>query len=123
MANFRAERLFIRVAGALDFDPNDGINPEEFAFAMVCDANAYDRSSLQDFSFAPFDRARWFRASEGLATIRAVIAEEEAKLGSATPEQKTHIETKITVLRVVEDKLDAIDLKGYKFHFLARDLD
>lgn len=123
MANFRAERLFIRVAGALDFDPNDGINAEEFAFAMVCDADAYDRPSLQDYAFAPFDRPRWFHASEGLATIRAVIAEETAKLVSATPEQKTHLESKIEVLRVVEDKLDAIDLKDYKFHFLARDLE
>jgi hypothetical protein len=123
MANFRAERLFIRVAGALDFDPNDGINAEEFAFAMVCDADAYDRPSLQDYTFAPFERPRWFRASEGLATIRAVIAEEMAKLVSATPEQKTHLENKIEVLRVVEDKLDTIDLKDYKFHFLARDLE
>ncbi|MDB5345833.1 MAG: hypothetical protein JWP89_4210 [Schlesneria sp.] len=122
MANFRAERLFIRIAGELDFDPNEGINAEEFAFAMVCDGGAYDRPSLQDYTFAPYDSPRWFRASKGLATIRAVIAEEEAKLTSATPEQRTHIENKIEVLRVVEDKLDSIDLKDYKFHFLARDL-
>lgn len=123
MANFRAERLFIRVAGALDFDPNEGINAEEFAFAMVCDADAYGRPSLQDYTFAPFDRPRWFLASEGLSTVRAVIAEEETKLGSATSEQRAHIENKIEVLRVVEDKLDSIDLKDYKFHFLARDLE
>jgi hypothetical protein len=123
MANFRAERLFIRVAGELDFDPNQGINAEEFAFAMVCDADAYDRSSLQDYTFAPYDRPRWFRASKGLVTVRAVIAEEEAKLASATPEQRTHIEKKIKVLRAVEDNLDAIDLKNYKFHFLARDIE
>jgi len=123
MANFRAERLFIRVAGTLNFDPNEGINAEEFAFAMICDADAYDRPSLQDYTFAPFDRPRWFRASEGLATVRALIAEEEAKLSSASPDQKTHLEKKIEVLRVVEDRLDAIDLKDYKFHFLARDLE
>lgn len=123
MANFRAERLLIRVAGALDFDPNQGINVEEFAFAMVCDANAYDRPSLQDYTFAPFDRPRWFRASEGLATVRAVITEANARLGSATPEQRTALERRIEVLRVVEDKLDVIDLKDYKFHFLARDLE
>lgn len=123
MANFRAERLFIRVAGNLNFDPNEGVNAEEFAFAMVCDADAYDRPSLQDYTFAPMDRPRWFRAAEGLATIRAVIAEKEAKLMSATPEQKSHLEKMIKVLRVVEDKLDAIDLKDYKFYFLARDLE
>lgn len=123
MANFRAERLFIRVAGELDFDPNEGINAEEFAFIMVCDPGAYDRPSLQDYTFAPFDRPRWFRASEGLATVRAVIAEMDAKRSSVEPEQRTHIENKIEVLRVVEDKLDAIDLRDYKFHFLARDLE
>jgi hypothetical protein len=123
MANFRAELLFIRVAGALDFDPNEGINAEEFAFAMVCDADAYGRPSLQDYTFAPSDRPRWFRASEGLSTVRAVIAEEEAKLRSVAPERRTQIENKIEVLRVVEDRLDAIDIKDYKFHFLARDLE
>lgn len=85
MANFRAERLFIRVAGVLDFDPNEGIDANVFAFATVCDADAYDQPSLQDHSFAPFDRPRWFRASHGLTTVRAVIAEEEAMLGSAHP--------------------------------------
>lgn len=123
MANFRAERLFIRVAGALDFDPNEGIDAEQFAFIMVCDGDAYDRPSLQDYTFAPFDQPRWFPASEGLATVRAVIAEIEKKLGASDLEQRTQLENKIEVLRVVEDKLDCIDLKDYKFHFLARDLE
>ena len=122
MANFRAERLFIRVEGALDFDPNEGIDHEEFAYIMVCDGKAYDRTSLQDYTFAPFDRPRWFRASKGLATVRAVIAEMEAERDSAEPDQKSLLEKKIEVLRVVEDKLDAIDVKDYKFYFLARDL-
>jgi hypothetical protein len=123
MANFRAERLFIRVNGALDFDPNEGINAEEFAYAMVCDADAYDRPSLQDYSFAPFERPRWFPASKGLTVVRAVIAEEEARLHLATPEEKTEMDRKLEVLRAVEDKLNAIDLKDYKFYFLVRDLD
>ncbi len=122
MANFRAERLFIRVAGTLDFDPNEGINAEEFAFIMVGDAGAYGRPSIQDYAFAPFDSPRWFPASEGLSTVRAVIAEMEAKLVAAEPERKPHIVSQINVLRVVEDKLDSIDIKDYKFHFLARDL-
>ena len=122
MANFRAERLFIRVAGTLDFDPNEGISAEDFAFIKVCDRDAYDRPSLQDFTIAPFDKQRWFPASEGLATIRTVIAEMETNLRSADPQRKAHIENDIEVLRIVEDKLDSIDLKDYKFHFLARDL-
>ncbi len=122
MANFRAERLFIRVAGVLDFDPNEGIDAEEFAFIMVCDADPYDRPSLQDYTVAAGDRPRWFRAAAGLATIRAVIEEYQSTLSSAAPEQQASMEHKIEVLRVVEDKLDSIDLKDYKFHFLARDL-
>lgn len=123
MANFRAERLFIRVAGSLDFDPNDGINAEDFAFIMVCDGGAYDRPSLQDFTFAPFDQPRWFPAADGLKVVRAVIDEMEAKLSKAEPDRKAHIENEIEVLRVVEDRLDTIDMKDYKFHFLARDLE
>jgi len=121
MSDFSPERLLIRVQGVLDFDPNEGINAGEFAFAMMCDADPFDRPSLRDYTFAPFDRPRWFRASEGLETIRAVIKEQEAELGSAAPEQRTRVENRIKVLRAIEDKLEAIDLKDYKFHFLARD--
>jgi hypothetical protein len=78
---------------------------------------------LRDYTFAPFERPRWFKATEGLQTIQAVIKENEAKLASATPEQRTRIEKRIEVLRAVEDKLDRIDFKDYKFHFLARDLE
>ena len=123
MANFRAERLFIRAAGALDFDPNEGVNAEDFAFIMVCDADAYDRPSLQDFTFAPFDQPKWFPASDGLSCVRAVIAELETKLASADDERKPHVDNQIELLRVVEDKLDSIDIKDYKFHFLAQDLE
>lgn len=123
MANVRAERLFIRVAGQLEFDPNEGINAEDFASIMVCDAGAYDRPSLQDYTFAPFHRPRWFRASEGLATVRALICELEAELTTLDAERKTHIKHKIELLRVVMNKLDAVDLKDFKFYFLARDLD
>jgi hypothetical protein len=122
MASFRAERLFIRVAGALDFDPNEGINAEDLAFIMVCDADAYDRPSLQDFTFAPFDQPRWFPAADGLSCVRVVISELETKLAAADDERKPHVENQIEVLRVVEDKLDSIDIKNFKFHFLARDL-
>ncbi|MFO0978649.1 MAG: hypothetical protein U0996_19740 [Planctomycetaceae bacterium] len=123
MANFRAERLFIRVAGTLNFDPNEEIDPETFAMIMVCDGGAYDRSSLQDFTIAPYDRPRWFRASEGLKVVRAVIAQEQSKLKSAPPEQQPHLQKSIEVLQAVEDSLDRIDIKDLKFHFLAKDLE
>lgn len=123
MANFRSERLFIRVAGSLDFDPNEGIDASEFAFIMVMDTDAYDRDSLRDYTFAPFDKPRWFPAAKGIATVRAVIAETEAKLSKARGEERERYEKDIALLRVVEDRLDMIDVKDYKFYFLARDLE
>lgn len=123
MANFRAERLFIRVAGSLDFDPNEGIDVEEFATIMVLDAEPFDRPSLQDFSFAPFDQPKWFDAAEGLKTVVAVISEMESKLKHEVPECHDHILKQIEVLRVVQEKLDMIDIKDYRFHFQVRDLD
>jgi hypothetical protein len=123
MANFRAERLLIRVAGTLNFDPNEEIDAGLFAMAMICDSGAYDRPSLQDFTFAPFDRPRWFRASEGLKVVRAVIAQEVTKLQTASAEQRPHIQKMIDVLQAVEESLDRIDIKDLKFHFLAKDLE
>ncbi len=106
MANFRSERLFIRVAGALDFDPNEGIDVSEFAFIMVCDSDVYGRDSLRDYTFAPFDKPRWFPAAKGLATVRAIIADLEKKLSKAEPETQESLTKQIAVLRVVEDRLD-----------------
>lgn len=116
MANFRAERLFIRVSGMVkDFDPNEGIDHEQFATPMCMDNGTYERRPLSEFTFAPFDTVRWFRASEGLKVVREFIEELERTPGA---DDET-----LTTLRAVEDRLDWIDVKGHKFHFLARDLD
>lgn len=123
MANFRAERLFIRVAGSLDFDPNGGIDAEVFAEIMVMDYGTYERSSLQEFSFAPFDQPRWLAAADGLAAVRGLISEMQQDAESADDSRGDLIKSQIEVLRVVEDHLDSIDLKGYRFHFLIRDLE
>ncbi|PQO28625.1 hypothetical protein DTL21_28980 [Bremerella cremea] len=122
MANFRAERLYLRVAGSLDFDPNEGIDAAEFASIMVTDSGAYDRHSLQDFTFAPFDNPRWFSAADGLKVIRLVIEELKNELVIADESKKSRIEKRIEVLHAVEDRLDLIDLKDFRFHLLARDL-
>lgn len=122
MTNFRAERLLIRVAGALDFDPNAGIDVAEFALIMVCDSGGLDRPSLQEFSFAPYEYPRWFPAASGLAVVRAVIRESEAELANSDEHRRPQIEKKIAVLQAVEAQLDRIDLKDYQFHFQVRDL-
>lgn len=122
MADFRAERLFIRVNGALNFDPNEGINVAAFADAMVDDGHAYDRPSLQEYSFAPFEVPRWFPAYQGMATVQAVIEEKENELANAEPSRKAYLEECIHVLQVVHERLDAIDTKDVEFYFLIRDL-
>lgn len=122
MANFRAERLFIRVAGTLDFDPNAGIDAAEFASVMMSDDAAWDRPALEDFSFAPGDIPKWWSAVEGLTTVRAVISGVEAQLGSAGGVTKAELQSNIDLLRLVEDVLDTIDMKGFKFSLSVRDL-
>lgn len=124
MANFRAERLFLRIEGSIDgFDPNEGIDADQFALIMILDQNAWDRKSLGDFTFAPFDKPRYSLASEGLEVVRAVIAEHEAKLNTSNEEQREDTEKTIGVLRAVEYRLDEIDLRGMRFYFLAKDID
>ncbi len=126
MANFRAERLFIRIAGSIDgFDPNEGINPEDFAFLMVRDQGTYERTPLSDFTFAPFDKPRWTSAQQGLKAVRGFISELEARLGRCADDDagRSRIERDLATLRAVEDRLDAIDTHDLRFHFLARDLD
>lgn len=122
MANFRAERLFIRVNGAIDFDPNEGIDVAAFADAMVDDDHAYDRASLRDFSFPPFGTPHWFPAYQGMQVVGAVIEEKEAELAKAEPTRKSYIEEQINVLQVVHQRLDAIDTKDVEFYFLIRDM-
>jgi hypothetical protein len=124
MANFRMERLFIRVNGFIDgFDPNEGIDVAEFAFLCVRDHGTYERNPLSGFVSAPVDRPRWFRASEGLDAVRGFISELEAQLKGCDEKRRAGIERDIQTLRTVEDRLDRIDLKDLKFHFLAKDLD
>ena len=125
MADFRAERLFIRIAGAIDgFDPNQGIDADEFALLMVCDQGTHQRTPLADFTFAPFDKPRWFKAAKGLETLRAFIAELEPKFKQCNDDRARRLlERDLRTLRAVEDRLDTIDAHDLTFHFLARDLE
>ena len=123
MADFRAEQLYIRVEGMIDgFDPNEGIDADEFAFVMVRDHGSYERTPLGDFTFAPFERPRWFPAAEGLESVRGFIAELEANSKTCDEDRRVGIERDLRTLRAVEDRLDWIDVKGLRFHFIARDL-
>lgn len=121
MANFREERLFIRVSGALDFDPNEGIDHEEFMSILESDQGTLDRPSLQEYRRAPFEAPIWVSAAEGLQTTRAVRNELEAKLESASADRKDDIHKSIQTLDVVIERLDSIDMNDLNFYFLTRD--
>lgn len=124
MANFRAERLFIRIQEPIDgFDPNQGIDVEEFAWTMVCDQKALERDSLSKFTIGPGDKPRWFPAEAGLKVVRACLAEVGEKAANAELElQKQGLQNKIAMLKAVENRLDTIDTYDRKFYFQARDL-
>jgi len=124
MANFRAERLLIRINGSIEgFDPNFGIDVVEFAHLMGNDHGTYERDPLDSFAFAPFDRPRWFSAAKGLKMIRGFIDEIELKLTGAIKLEKSKLETELFVLRAVENRLDTIDVRDLKFYFLIKDLE
>ena len=126
MANFRAERLFIRIDGSIDgFDPSGGIDVAEFAFLSARDLRTLDRLPLREFSAPSFGKPRWFPAQKGLKVIRDFIGELEAKLAKSAPddgEGRARIERDIATLRAVEDRLDTIDTHDLRFYFLERDL-
>lgn len=123
MANFRIERAFLRIDGFIDgFDPNEGIDPDEFARQVFADPGTYERQPLSDFTFAPFDRPLWFAAEKGLKVVRAVIKEREKELETATGKRKESLPKELSLLRAVEDRLDRIDSRDLRFYILARDL-
>src|SRR5436305_13914535 len=118
MSNFRMERAFRRVDGSIDgFDPNQGINPEDFANAVFADQRFFDRPPLSTFVFAPFDRPRWFPAPESLQVVRARLAE----LAKQSDDGGQTLCRDVEVLTAVENRLDRIDTHDLKFYFLARD--
>ena len=124
MANFRTERLFIRVNGSIDgFDPNEGIDVVTFANIMIDDQDSYGRPSLADFTFAPFDRPKWFPAAKGLQAVRELAAKVETKFQGCDDDlQLERLQNELQTLRAVEDRLDIVDTHDLKFCFLARDL-
>lgn len=126
MANFRVERLFIRIDGSIDgFDPSGGIDVAEFAYLSARDLGTVERLPLREFSAPPFGKPRWFPAQKGLKVVHRFIGELEAKLAKTASddgEGRVRIERDIATLRTVEDRLDIIDTHELRFYFLERDL-
>lgn len=125
MANFRAVRLFIRVNDPISgFDPNEGIDPSAFSDLMYYDNDNFDREPISKFSFAPFDRAKWYSPRAGLKAIRDLITDLEQKIRrTENGDVATRYQEQIALCRVVEDRLDRIDNCDRRFCFLIKDND
>ena len=120
MTNFQTRRLFIRVAGAPDeFDPNEGIEATQFATLMA--RQVYGAARLSKFTFAPFHRPRWFAAAEGIEAVEEYIDSLEINLRYGREENPESTEHDLETLRTVKERLDTLEARGLKFHFLARD--
>jgi hypothetical protein len=127
MANFRCERIFVVLDEPVPgLDHLRAIDPVELAWLHSDnDAIANGVQPLRDFSFAPFERPRWRPASEGLATVRALITLYEKWLQRGEDPygcKPTVLQNKLVVLRQLQSVLDAADTRDRKFYLAVRDL-
>lgn len=127
MANFRCERLFVMLDEPVPgLDHLKAIDPVEFAYlGSDDDAELLNVTPLGDFTFAPFERKRWRPASEGLKTVRALIARYRDQVASERPEHEVRndvLKGKLVVLGQVEAVLDAADGRDRRFYLAAKDL-
>ncbi|EAQ81041.1 hypothetical protein [Blastopirellula marina] len=123
MANFRCERILLRINEMIrDFDPNAGLNHEELAWSLGFEHD-YEPGEPQmwDFVSGPGERPRWHSALKGLNVLRQLIDRLEQK-STAAPESSDTTQKQIEALRSLEDKLDTIDTYDRKFSLLAKDL-
>lgn len=127
MANFRCERLFIRLDEPVPgLDHLKAVDP--FALARLetdADAEAAGLTPLSDFVAAPFDRPRWRPAADGLATVRGLLALyrdwlERGHNPRGCPANL--LSEQAAVLGQVERVLEAADSRDRRFYLLARDL-
>jgi hypothetical protein len=127
MANFRCERLFVM----LD-EPVPGVNhlkavdPVEFASLGSDDhAEQAGLTPLRTYTFAPFERPRWYPAEQGLQTVRGLI---ELYRGWLVQGRNPYgyaddvLTANLAVLGQVETGLAAACASGRCFYLAAKDL-
>ncbi len=111
--DFRAKRLVIRIQQPVGgFDPNEGVDGDHFASLMLDDCY-----QVADFALTPFDQPTWFAASAGLRAIRRPIEIRESRLKYG--DERPPLERDLEVLRAIESRLEEIERRGLKFHFMA----
>ena len=112
MANFRVERIFIRVSDYVDFDPNKDLDPVKVADLY------HIGSGLIELTMTPYRAHRWFTAAAGLKIVRELIED----LSSSKSAKKSSNAAFLITARQLELQLQKINDSDVKFHLLARDM-
>jgi hypothetical protein len=127
MADFRCERLFVMLDEPVPgLDHLRAVDPVRFSMHYSDDhAEQLGLTPLSDFTFAPFERARWYAAAEGLSTVRGLcdlyrdwLSAESNPYGFTAD----MLARKIEVLEQVEAVLDVAAARDRRFHLAAKDL-
>ncbi len=113
--DFQVSHLSIRVSKDLsDFNPNDGIDPAEFAKVLK------HGIAPGSFAYAKFHKPRWHSPKEGIDGVEKSTT--HLLQVSGQPEcRKMDCEALLKVLHAVKAKLIRADELGLKFYFLATD--
>lgn len=127
MANFRCERLFVMLDEPVpELDHLRAVDPVRFSMHYSDDhADQLGLTPLSEFTFAPFERARWFEPAEGLRTVRGLcdLYRDWLKRGSNPYGFSAEmLERKIEVLEQVEVVLEAASSRDRRFYLAAKDL-
>ncbi len=124
MANFRTERVYLRVEDPLErFDPNAGIVAEDLADAVLNDPGESDNGSLSVFLLTPIDQPRWFASSAGAQAVhRRLEAVRQELLGPLTDIQRSGRERQQRALEGALERLAELRAAGRRFLLRARDL-
>ncbi len=127
MANFRMERLFVRLDEPVPgLDHLKAIDPVAFSMHYSNEhAESLGLEPLDAFTFAPFERPRWFPAEQGLHTVRGLLelygrwrASGQNPYGISAEA----LDRRIVSMSSVATVLEAAAALGRRFHLQARDL-
>jgi hypothetical protein len=131
MSDFRVEQARIRLSDEIEgLDPNANLDPGELCWIdpTKIDAQACGATPLQEFFAADYASFReddkWFPASDGLATVNALLQRYERTVAAGVDElgrDMTLIQDKIAQLREVARVLSLAEERGLHFQLAVTD--
>lgn len=137
MANFRAERVFVMLDEPIPgLDHLKAIDPTELCSACTLsqsDSNRLNLDSLYSFGIAagerswePRERPRWHPASNGLATVRGLLAHYDERIargeGSSAGLIPAALPKIAATLRQLEAVLAKADTHDRRFCLAVKDM-